>query len=123
MRILCISILLFFFSCESATHVDIDAVIEEKVQERLDEFERIIMQRCRNRALEEAGDLADSIIIERARLQRDTADRPLKPLRPDQPELKSLEDSLELAPLFDTTLNLPPPPSVKEKEFKSSEGG
>lgn len=116
MRILLISILLILCSCESATHVDIDAVIEEKVQERLDEFKRVVMQRCRDRAMAEAGDLADSIIIEQARRLRDTTARPIKPLRPDQPELKTLEDSLELAPLFDTTLNLPP---VKEKELKS----
>ena len=91
----------FFTACESATHVDIDAVIAEKVQERLTEFEKIVNRRCMDRALEEAGLLADSIIIEQARRKKDTLDRPLRPLRPDQPELLQLEDSLELAPLFD----------------------
>ena len=101
MRILFLSaFFLSLLSCESATHVDIDAVIEEKVQERLDEFERVIMKRCLDRALEEAGTIADSIIIEQARMQKDTSKRPPRPLRPEQPELKSLEDSLELAPLF-----------------------
>ena len=93
----------FFTACESATHVDIDAVIAEKVQERLVEFESIINRRCKDRALEEAGLLADSIIIEQARSKKDTLDRPLKPLRPDQPTLLQLKDSLELAPLFDTS--------------------
>lgn len=118
MRILVIFILFLFSACESATHVDIDAVIDEKVQERLDEFQRVIMKRCRDRALEEAGDLADSIIIEQAQRLRDTTSRPMRPFRPNQPELKTLEDSLELAPLFDTTLNLPP---IKKKE-RSSRG-
>ncbi len=105
MRLIYLTILFFgLLSCESATHVDIDAVIEEKVQERLDEFRRVINQRCKDKALEEAGILADSIIIERARLQKDTSERPPRPFRPDQPELMTLEDSLELAPLFDTTL-------------------
>ncbi|WP_020537222.1 hypothetical protein [Lewinella cohaerens] len=94
--------LVLFAGCESATHVDIDAVIAEKVEERLTEFEAIINRRCLDRALEEAGLLADSIIIEQARRKKDTLDRPLKPLRPDQPELLELKDSLELAPLFDT---------------------
>ena len=93
-------------SCASATHVDIDAVIEEKVQERLDEFREVIMKRCQDKALEEAGLLADSIIIEQARLKKDTTERPPRPLRPDQPEVMTLEDSLELAPLFDTTAQL-----------------
>lgn len=102
-----IPLLLFlslFTACESATHVDIDAVIAEKVQERLVEFENIINRRCKDRALEEAGLLADSIIIEQARRKKDTLDRPIKPLRPDQPELLQLKDSLELGPLFDTSI-------------------
>ena len=82
MRILFLSaFFLSLLSCESATHVDIDAVIEEKVQERLDEFERVIMKRCLDRALEEAGTIADSIIIEQARMQKDTSKRPPRPLR------------------------------------------
>lgn len=93
----------FSYACESATHVDIDAVIAEKVEERLNEFESIINRRCRERAMEEAGLLADSIIIEQARRKKDTLSRPLRPLRPDQPELLQLKDSLELAPLFDTS--------------------
>lgn len=93
----------FFTACESATHVDIDAVIAEKVQERLTEFESIVNRRCRDRALEEAGLMADSIIIEEARRKKDTLDRPMRPLRPDQPALLQLKDSLELAPLFDTS--------------------
>lgn len=109
MRILYLLLLLALVSCESATHVDIDAVIEEKVAERLNEFERVLMQRCQDRANEEAGAIADSIIIEQARRQKDTLGRPMRPLRPDQPELKTLEDSLELAPLFDT---VPAPDSL-----------
>ncbi|MEL6655382.1 MAG: hypothetical protein AAFP77_02905 [Bacteroidota bacterium] len=105
MRLFYLTILFFgLLSCESATHVDIDAVIEEKVQERLDEFRRVINERCEAKALEEAGMLADSIIIAQARLKQDTSNRPPRPLRPDQPEPMTLEDSLELAPLFDTTL-------------------
>lgn len=102
MRIIFIILVFLLLSCESATHVDIDAVIEEKVAERLNEFQNVLMRRCRERANEEAGAIADSIIIEQARRQKDTIGRPDRPLRPDMPELKTLEDSLELAPLFDT---------------------
>ena len=104
MRYLLLTLLSFCLACESATHVDIDAVIEEKVTERLDEFQRVVNLRCRNRALEEAGLLADSIIVERARRRLDTLQRPIRPMRPDRPELLRLEDSLELAPLFKDTL-------------------
>ena len=96
--------LLFFFlggsACESATHIDVDAVIAEKVQERLTEFKRVLDKRCEDRIMEAAGLLADSMILERARLQKDTLDRPLKPTRPEKPELQVLPDSFRLAPLF-----------------------
>jgi hypothetical protein len=97
--------LLLLTACESSTHVDIDAVIEEKTQERLDEYRYVLDKRCRERALEEAGRQADSIVLAIARAQKDTLSRPLRPVRPERPELKAMEDSLALAPLFDTLGN------------------
>jgi len=92
---------LFFATCESATHIDKDAVIEEKVQERLDNYKRIIFKKCRNKILEEASVLADSIILERAKMLKDSLQRPPKPTRPEKPALLELKDSLNLAPLFE----------------------
>ena len=94
-------------ACQSSTHVDIDAVIEEKVQERLAEFKRVIDLRCRDKMLEEAGLIADSMVLLQARLKKDTLNRPLRPVRPDEPELKTLNDSLPLKPLFETTISKP----------------
>lgn len=99
-------------ACESSTHLDIDAVIEEKVQERLDEFQRIIKLRCQIEVLNEAGEIADSIILREARLQKDTLDRPFRPDRPSEPVLKRLEDSLPLAPLFPDSIQLKPASST-----------
>ena len=95
-------LLCLFFSCESSTKIDIDQVIEEKVQERLETYRRIVEGNCAEKAMTEAGRLADSIILERARLQRDTSQRPYRPFRPEEPELKTLKDSLPLRPLFDS---------------------
>ncbi|RMF04753.1 MAG: hypothetical protein D6772_00170 [Bacteroidetes bacterium] len=97
--------LLFFTTCESATHVDVDAVIEEKVQERLEEYRYVLNKRCRERALEKAAQQADSIVLAIAKARKDTIARPPRPLRPKRPELQALEDSLALAPLFDTLGN------------------
>lgn len=95
---------IFFCSCESATHVDKEQAIEEKVEERLAEFKRIITARCRKQILEEAEVLADSIVMERARLLTDSLAKPEKPIRPERPEKMSIKDSLlQLAPIFDGT--------------------
>ncbi len=78
--------------------------IEEKVQERLAEFKRVITTRCQKKVLEEAEMLADSIILERARLLTDSLEKPEKPNRPERPETMRVRDSLlRLAPLFDST--------------------
>ncbi|MEL7220175.1 MAG: hypothetical protein AAGJ93_02585 [Bacteroidota bacterium] len=98
-------------ACQSSTHVDTEAVIEEKVQERLAEFKRVIDLRCRDKVMEEAGLIADSLVLLQARLKKDTLQRPVKPLRPDEPELKTLNDSLPLKPLFEPTLS--PPKKMK----------
>lgn len=94
-------------ACQSSTHVDTDAVIEEKVQERLAEFKRVIDLRCREKVLEEAGLIADSLVLRQARLKKDTFQRPIKPVRPDEPELKTLNDSLPLKPFFEPSLSQP----------------
>ncbi len=98
---------LFMFACESATHIDKEAVIEEKVQERLNSFKRVIMAKCKKAVLEEAGAMADSIILERAKALKDSLPRPLKPSRPEQPDILELKDSLTLAPFLDEVQQKP----------------
>ncbi len=94
--------ILLLLGCESSTKIDIDQVIEEKVQERLDTYRRVKNESCLEAALLEAGRLADSIILERARFLRDTSMRPYRPFRPGDPVLQELSDSLPLRPLFDS---------------------
>jgi hypothetical protein len=105
-------------ACESATHVDIEAVIEENVQERLAEFKRVIDLRCREKMLEEAGLIADSLVLLQARLKKDTLHRPPRPVRPGEPELKTLNDSLPLKPLFEPTIK-----PERAKPASSTQGG
>ncbi len=93
-------LLLLLAACESATYVDTDKVIAEKVQEQLDEYRKVNDQRCRGRVLTEAGRIADSMIMVRARLMKDTIQRPLRPTRPEKPTVLTLEDSLALKPLI-----------------------
>ena len=92
----------FLSTCSSPSEIDVDAVIHEKVTERLASFKQVLEQNCRDKVYEEAGLIADSIILEYAKMKKDTNYRPLRPLRPEQPEFQVLEDTLLLEPLFDT---------------------
>jgi len=85
---------------DSSTKVQRMAYIEEQVEERIKEYKRILDDRCREDVLEEANRLTDSILLVRARLERDSLDKPPIPDKPDKPEVKTIIDSVPVAPLF-----------------------
>lgn len=76
------------------------AYIEQQVEERIQEYKRILDDRCREQVLTEANRLTDSILLVRARLERDSLDKPPRPDKPDKPEVKTIIDSVPVAPLF-----------------------
>lgn len=83
--------------------VDVEAAIAEQVEMRIREFKQVQWDNCRKRAQDEALLVADSIMLERALLQRDTSYRPARPVRPEDPEpIVFPPDSLRLQRLFDT---------------------
>lgn len=85
----------------------VQAEIEKKITERVYSFRQTRMQRCYEQALEEASRLADSILIEEARLKRDTIGKPQIPPKPGKPEIKSILDSIPLAPLLRLPIDTP----------------
>ena len=100
-------LLLLLAACQSGpdqNRVAVETFVEQEVENRLALYRRILNQQCRDNILEEAGRIADSILITEARLKRDSLGKPPKPEKPERPELKQLKDSLTLDPLFrDTT--------------------
>jgi len=78
----------------------VNAVIEEKVQQRVADFRASRMDRCLRDANEEASTLADSILLLQARLNRDTLSKPPKPSKPERPELKTRKDSMKVGPIL-----------------------
>lgn len=94
---------LFLPSClnrEEYSAEDIEALINEEVAKRIDDFKRIKLERCEETALKEANRIVDSLLIEQAFFERDTFFRPDKPNKPERPVIKQLGDSLPLKPLF-----------------------
>lgn len=109
LAIICIAALLGSLSaCRSdgrdENQVAVERFLEQQVAERIATYKRILEQQCRDKVLEEAGKIADSILIAEARLQRDSMNKPAKPTKPERPELKTLKDSLKLDPLFRDTI-------------------
>ena len=82
-------------------------LVEEELTRQLTSRRRRFEAKCRERVLEAAVIVADSIILERAYDTRDTTGRPPRPIRPLRPEALRPRDSANVAPLL---------PPKKEKQ-------
>ncbi len=78
----------------------VESVIEEEVAKRVEAYKNGRMSRCYSEAVEEASTIADSILLLQARLSRDSLPKPPRPSKPERPELKTLKDSLRVAPII-----------------------
>lgn len=96
-------VLLSFYGCldrKEYAQSDIDALIEKEVKQRVEVFIRTKEERCMEDILKEANRLADSIMVLQAFFDRDTFSRPEKPLRPEKPHIRILQDTTPVKPLF-----------------------
>ncbi len=84
---------------------EFDRLIEEEVDRRLSRWSTIKMRRCEEDLLVEANLLADSIILEEARLAATKKDKPAKPIKPERPTPISIQDTIPLAPIFERDSN------------------
>ncbi|MFK7806808.1 MAG: hypothetical protein AB8F74_03310 [Saprospiraceae bacterium] len=73
----------------------------EKLEERLRKFRSKRLALCTNKVMERAGELADSTLIARAKLQvQEVIEKPEIPYRPDRPEIKLPKDTTPVVPIF-----------------------
>jgi hypothetical protein len=83
------------------------ALIEEKVAAKVENYRNIRLEKCRERILERAGELADSLIRATAINSNiiDATSRPIPPPRPLRPEIRVPIDTTPVSPFFpiDTT--------------------
>lgn len=86
---------------EEYSEKDIQALIDQEVSVKLQNYTRIKNERCQEDLIKEANRVADSIMVAEAFFDRDTAFRPPKPEKPEKPELKGWKDTVALKPLFD----------------------
>jgi len=77
-----------------------EMVIQRELDRRIANYKAVLFKNCQERAIEEATRIADSIIIKEARLLKDTLGKPVKPARPEKPELRTLQDSTPVRPFL-----------------------
>ncbi len=89
---------LLFVSCGK----DHTPLIQEKVAERVNEFRKREMERCRQDLLAEAERLVDSLLMAEAMAEIADSLRRLRPPRPVKPPLLPPLDSSAVEPIFES---------------------
>lgn len=96
-----IFLLLVTWACEEEIPQEArDELIAQEVQKRVDALVESKYERCMEELLENANTLVDSILIARAKAEKDTIKKPMKPTKPLPPEPLVLEDSSAIKPLL-----------------------
>ena len=92
----------FGFQKDKSKEAEIQALIDAKVAEKVEYFRRKRIQACRERVFQRASEIADSIIISRAKSTTiiDNTTRPVPPERPVRPPIRPPIDTTPVTPLF-----------------------
>ncbi len=95
-------ILLLILGFQAQDFSDREAMIQAKVDERVEEYRLGVLKRCRDRVMKEAGARVDSILIVRSAeiYTVDSIPRPTKPIKPIKPEVPLLDKSEPIVPIL-----------------------
>jgi len=82
---------------------DREAMIAANVEERVVDFKKSLLKRCRQKVMDEAGIRVDSILIARSKeiSTIDSLVKPPKPIKPPKPDVPPLEDTQPIIPILD----------------------
>lgn len=96
---------LFFLLLAFQEPITRQQLIKEKIDGYVNNYRKTQEEKCRNEILERAGFIVDSLLIDRARSEKDTISKPPRPIKPDTPDRKRPKDSTAVAPLFRDSIN------------------
>lgn len=99
--IIWVSFGLLLFECQDKDDIIIKQLIDQRIERRLSEYISVERQRCTERLLEEASQLADSLLrANPVMIQLDSLQRPPVPLKPTKPTFERRTDSVKIAPII-----------------------
>jgi hypothetical protein len=91
--------LLLVQSC--AKEISQEDLIQEAVQIKLDQWKALQQEACKERAITEAEDYVDSILVVISLQSKlDTIPKPTKPMKPPKPSFKVKPDSVVVDPIY-----------------------
>jgi len=95
-------ILLLMLGFQRQDFSDREALMQAKVDERVEDYRLGILKRCRDKVMKEAGIRVDSILIDRSAeiYTVDSIPRPTRPIKPDKPEVPLIDKSEPIVPIL-----------------------
>lgn len=99
-----IGICIFAIGCQPEQG-DRKAMMQEEVRRRLADYEKQRTKKCRGELIKSATQQVDSLLIERARVNKNNFEKPLIPEKPDVPEILSPLDSSPVQPILEKIEN------------------
>lgn len=100
-----VSVLLLIACDPPEPSVTVEDLVQQKLQQKITDLHKNRRERCINEALESASLIVDSILIERARLEKDSLAKPPKPTKPEFPDVFILQDTTSaVRPLFQDSI-------------------
>jgi len=100
-------VLLLMLGFQEQDFSDREALMQVKVDERVEDYRLGLLRRCRDKVMKEAGIRVDSILILRSAeiYTVDSIPRPTRPIKPDKPEVPLLDKSEPIVPIIRTGEN------------------
>lgn len=92
---------LFVWGCQEPVQVDRKKIMDEYVQQKLHDYESLRNASCKKEAYQIATKEVDSLLIARAKMNRNREDKPVVPPKPKKPTIMQPLDSSAVKPIIE----------------------
>ena len=92
-------VLFFILSCQ-VNQGDRQAMVQALVDKKLEDFRLKQMKACHEKIEIQATRKVDTMLIDKARLEKEKLVKPMIPTKPNPPEIKTPFDTSDVAPII-----------------------
>ena len=93
---------LLFTAFQDSEMMTKEQFVEKHLNEKLQKYKNDKAKKCRQKAIDKANEIVDSILIAQARnIRIDTVQRPPKPIKPNRPNILTPNDTTPIRPVIE----------------------
>lgn len=99
------------FGCQQKKPVTKKEIINQRIEKKVLTWSNKMYDNCTDKVNKRAEAIVDSILIANAFIGKDTLN---KPVRPEKPEIKRMNDTIDVVPLFERDTATTPVSQAKD---------